>query len=362
MGQNRLFHVRRRPLLALTLGDPAGIGPEVVLKALDRGRVLAFCRPVVVGARPYLEDCAERLGLRPKLRRLSSADGARGRAGEVDLVEVDEGSVRPVELGMASAAGGRASMAFLERGVRLCVEGCVEGLVTAPINKVACRKAGYSGAGHLEFIGKATGAASIATLLGSRFMRVVHLTTHLPLSRACELVTKRRILSRLRLIQASWTRWGLPEPRIGVAALNPHGSDGGLFGDEEAREIAPAVARARREGIDAHGPVPADSLYPQAARGDWDVVLALYHDQGHIAIKTHGMDCSYSLALGLPMVRTSVDHGTAYDIAGKGLADPLSLEVACAVAAEIVLRSRGEMARGEPSYFVGRTLPVFEEL
>ena len=194
-----------------------------------------------------------------------------------------------------------------------------------PLNKEAASLAGYQAIGHMELLQEISGAQDVATMLMSGRLRVVHLTTHRSLRRACDYVTKDRILGKLKLTHSSFVQWGTPYPRIGVAALNPHASDGGLLGSEEMEEIAPAVEEARREGVDAVGPVPADIVFHQAINGAFDVVLAMYHDQGHIPVKVHGFERSVSANLGLPFVRTSVDHGTAFDIAGKGIAHHRSM-------------------------------------
>ena len=217
----------------------------------------------------------------------------------------------------------------------LAIRGEVAALVTAPINKEAVRAAGYADTGHLEFLARLTGAEEYATMLTAGKLRVVHLTTHYSLREAVGLITKDRVLARLRLISRSFKSWGIT-PRIAAAAVNPHGGEGGLFGREETDELAPAVRAARSEGIDVRGPFPADSVFVRALRGEFDVVLAMYHAQGHIAIKVHDFEGSLSVALGLPFVRTSVDHGTAFDIAGRGIADEHSLAGAFKLAVSLV--------------------------
>ena len=203
------------------------------------------------------------------------------------------------------------------------------------MNKEAASLAGYKAIGHMELLQEITGAKDVATMLMSGKLRVVHLTTHRSLKVACDYVTRERVLSKLELTHRVFGEWGLPNPRIGVAALNPHASDGGLLGTEETAAIGPAVAAAREGGIDAYGPVPADIVFHQAILGRYDVVLAMYHDQGHIPVKVHGFEQSVSVNLGLPFVRSSVDHGTAFDIAGKGVADHHSMVEAIKVASAL---------------------------
>jgi 4-hydroxythreonine-4-phosphate dehydrogenase len=213
----------------------------------------------------------------------------------------------------------------------------VEGLATAPLNKEAASLAGYQAIGHMELLQELSGAKTVATMLMAKNLRVVHLTTHRSLRTACDYVKKERILDFLQLTHDSFVRWGFSNPRIGVAALNPHGSDGGLLGHEEAQEIAPAVAAAQARGINAIGPVPADVIFHQAINNRYDAVLAMFHDQGHIPVKVYGFAESITANLGLPFVRTSVDHGTAFDIAGKGVADATSMREAIRLAVALSL-------------------------
>ncbi|MCZ6535790.1 MAG: 4-hydroxythreonine-4-phosphate dehydrogenase PdxA, partial [Chloroflexi bacterium] len=240
---------------------------------------------------------------------------------------VDPHNLNPedITVGQISPACGKAAMEWVTTAAKLAMAGKVQALATAPINKEAARLAGYKAIGHMELLQEVSGTEKVATMLMSGSLRVVHLTTHRSLRVACEYVTKERVQSMLELTHRSFREWGMPHPRIAAAALNPHASDGGLLGAEEAEAIGPAVEEAQRHGIDARGPVPADIVFHQAIKGAYDVVLAMYHDQGHIPIKVYGFEQSVSVNLGLPFVRTSVDHGTAFDIAGKGVADHTSM-------------------------------------
>ena len=328
-----------RPI-AITLGDPAGIGPEVVLKALRSDRLGGCGDLLAVGDARVLTSLAARLGLAAEVVALDDAalaDQHWARPGRVIRV-LDLGNADPAlfPLGRASALAGRAAMEAIAAATTLTLSGRAAALVTAPINKEATQLAGFHDVGHLEYLARVTGSTEYATMLVTGRLRVVHLTTHYSLREACDRVTQARILGKVRLTHASFASFGFARPRIGVAALNPHGSEGGMFGREELDEIAPAVAAARAEGIDARGPYPADSIFNRAMAGDLDVILAMYHDQGHIPIKVHGFEESVSVALGLPLVRTSVDHGTAFDIAGQGKADATSMIAAIEVARQIV--------------------------
>ncbi len=335
---------QERPVLAITMGDVAGIGPEVIAKALLSERIYGVCRPLVVGDSGIMREAMELVNSPLKLRP-AKTDDIEGRPGTIDLLDlhnIDRGEVPP---GRVSAASGRASVEYIFEAARLALEGSVKALVTAPISKEATKAAGHGEMGHLELLARYTHATEYATMLIAGPFRVVHLTTHHSLREACDLVIRERILARLELTHVSFMGWGLTKPRIGVAAINPHAGEGGLLGREEIEEIGPAVEEATGLGIDARGPFPADTVFNRAIDGEFDAVLAMYHDQGHIPIKVYNFHGSVSIALGLPLVRTSVDHGTAFDIAGKGIANPRSLEEAIIVAAGV---AKGELLSGSP--------------
>ncbi len=325
-----------RPLVAITLGDPAGIGPEVVAKALATPEVHALCRPVVVGQRALLQREVALLGLGMDVQvapaRLSDSAPSRQRA--VVLESGPPGAER-IPYGKIDPFAGRIALGFIEAAARLCLNGQVAAMATAPVNKEALSAAGSAEVDHQTVLKRLSGAPTVATCLVAGPLRAVHLSTHYPLSEAVKLVKRDRILTYLRATHAQLQRWGLVAPRIAVAALNPHGGDGGLIGREEIEEIAPAVQDARAEGLNANGPFPVDSLFPQARDGRWDAILVHYHDQGHIPIKMHDFAGSVSVNVGLPFTRTSVDHGTAFDIAGKGAADATGMVQAILLAARL---------------------------
>jgi 4-hydroxythreonine-4-phosphate dehydrogenase len=327
---------KHRPVIAITMGDASGIGPEVILKALGSKNIYDICSPVVVGEGKVFLQALKLLDSPLKLHPIESVGDLKGQPGTVDLLDLHNLNLQAVVIGKVCAACGKAAVEYIEKAAELAMNHKVDALVTAPINKEATMQAGCGDIGHLEFLARICRAGQYATMLVSGHLRVVHLTTHHSLKDACNLVTKERILARLKLTFESFKKWGTNNPRIGVAALNPHGGEGGLFGSEETGQIIPAVKEAREMGIDAHGPFPADSIYVRAINGEFDVVLAMYHDQGHIAVKVHGFENSISVALGLPFIRTSVDHGTAFDIAGKGIADSRSMEEAIKTAVGLV--------------------------
>jgi 4-hydroxythreonine-4-phosphate dehydrogenase len=322
----------KRPIIAITMGDASGVGPEVIVKALRSRQIYGMCCPLVVGEGTVMSDVVRLLDSPLRLHTVDNVDDLQGRYGTIDLLDLHNLNPEEVIIGKVCAACGKAAMGYIIKAAELALKNKVKAMVTAPINKEATKQAGYSDIGHLEFLARISHTTDYATMLVSGTLRVVHLTTHYSLKDACSLVTKERILARLKLTFESFRKWGIPGPRIGVAALNPHGGEGGLFGPEEIEQIIPAVKEAQNLGIDARGPFPADSIFVRAIGGEFDVVLAMYHDQGHIPVKVHGFENSISVALGLPFVRTSVDHGTAFDIAGKGIANCQSLEEAVKVA------------------------------
>ncbi len=329
-----------RPVIALTMGDAAGVGPEVIVKALQSRHIYGVARPLVVGSSAIMQDAIDLVKSPVRLHSITDTTDITGEYGTIDLVDLQNIDREDFVTGKVCPVCGKAAMENIDEAVRLVLSGQARALVTAPINKEATKQAGYGEVGHLEYLASLTNTKEYATMLVSGQLRVVHLTTHYSLKDACGLVTRDNILARLRLTHDSFLDWGISKPRIAVAALNPHGGESGLFGSEEIEEITPAVEEARSLSIDARGPFPADSVFNRAIAGEFDVVLAMYHDQGHIPVKVHGFEKSISIALGLPFVRTSVDHGTAFDIAGKGVADSQSMEEAIAVAAGLVSEGR----------------------
>jgi 4-hydroxythreonine-4-phosphate dehydrogenase len=328
-----------KPIIVITMGDAAGVGPEVIVKALAGDEIYGICRPLVVGDSTILEETIKTLGKSLRLHPVESIGNIQGQPGAIDVMDLHNLDRKDVVTGQVCASCGRAAMEYIEKAARMSLEKAVDAMVTAPINKEATRQAGYGEVGHLEYLAKLTGVTEYATMLMTGRLRVVHLTTHYSLREACDQVKKERIFARIKLTYKSFRGWGIDHPRIAVAALNPHGGEGGMFGREEIEEILPAVQQARQAGIDATGPAPADSVFHRALNGEFDVVLAMYHDQGHIPVKVHGFEESISVALGLPFIRTSVDHGTAFDIAGKGIADSRSMTAAIRVAVKLATGS-----------------------
>jgi 4-hydroxythreonine-4-phosphate dehydrogenase len=324
-----------RPLLAITMGDPAGVGPEVTVKALAGGDLYDVCRPLVIGDAGVLRAAAEVCGVATPIRPHADAAAATFAPGGIDVLDLGNVDPGAWQWGRLSATAGKASMEYVVRAMDLTDSGQAAGIVTAPINKEATTLAGHTDLGHMELFGRVYGATNQATMLVSGRLRCVHVSTHYSLRDALDRITRERVLQRIVTTHDDFRRWGMARPRIAVSAVNPHSGEGGLLGREEIEQLAPAVADARARGIEAFGPHPADSIYVRAMRGEFDAVVAMFHDQGHIPVKVHGFEESVSVALGLPIVRTSVDHGTAFDIAGTGKADARSMAEAVRVAAQI---------------------------
>jgi 4-hydroxythreonine-4-phosphate dehydrogenase len=324
-----------RPVLAITIGDPSGVGPEVTVKALAGGELHAICRPLVVGDLGVLQAAAGTTAADVQLHGVADAQHATYSAGCIDVLDLANVASDTWRWGELSGDSGRAAMEYVFKAMELVDTSAAAGIVTAPINKEATSLAGHKELGHMELFGRVYGAATQATLLVSGRLRCVHLSTHYSLRQALDRITRERVLQRIVTTHEDFRRWGMTQPRIAVSAVNPHAGEGGLLGSEEQEQLAPAVADARARGISAFGPLPADSVYVRAMRGEFDAVIAMFHDQGHIPVKVHGFEESVSVALGLPIVRTSVDHGTAFDIAGTGRADARSMAAAIRVAAEI---------------------------
>jgi 4-hydroxythreonine-4-phosphate dehydrogenase len=317
--------VIEKPAIAITMGDPCGIGPEVVAKALSQAWVYASCRPLVVGNVYAMQKAVELTGTSLRINEPDDPATAGDDPQVIDVLDIKNLNPEDITVGEISPTCGKAAMEWVTRAGELALAGVVAGLATAPLNKEAASLAGYQSIGHMELLQELSGAKTVATMLLAKNLRVVHLSTHRSLRIACDYVKKDRILEFLQLTHDNFVSWGFKSPRIGAAALNPHGSDGGLLGNEEAEEIAPAVEAARQRGIDVTGPVPADIIFHQAIQGRYDAVLCMFHDQGHIPVKVYGFEESITANLGLPFVRTSVDHGTAFDIAGKGIASEVSM-------------------------------------
>ena len=318
------------PRLLITLGDVAGIGPEIVARSWPQ--LVKQCRPIVVGDPAWIERGIRLVGSESRVARISSPSDAKPATDMIPCIRATSASLDRVQTGHVSAEAGKAAYDFLCHAIDLTMAGAADGIVTCPLHKEGLRAAGVAHPGHTEILAERTSTKEFAMVLWGDGVAVAHVTLHIALRDVFAGLTTPAVLEKIRLLNDLLPKLLGRKPRIGVAALNPHASDGGLFGDEETRIIAPAVSAAVAEGIDASGPWPADTLFVRAHRGEFDGIAAMYHDAGHIAMKLRSGRRCVNITVGLPIVRTSVAHGTAYDIAGKGVADAGSLVAAADVA------------------------------
>ncbi len=326
--------VGERPLVGITLGDPAGIGPEIVLKALTEPDVYTAARPLVLGDRLALERAGEALGRVPEIRTVERpADGAY-EVGTIDLLDVGSPDLDDLRWGVVQAPAGRAAFRYVETGTRLAMAGEIEAIATAPLNKEAMQLGGVPYLDHTTALAKLTNSADVLTMFVVGRLRIFFMARHMSMRQACDEVTADNVHRTLVKAQRALERFGEPHARIGVAALNPHGGENGMFGREEIDEIAPGVERARADGVEAFGPIPGDAVFHQCIQGRWDAVLSLHHDQGHIAAKTLEFERTIAITTGLPFIRASVDHGTAFDIAGTGVAGAIGMAESIRLAAK----------------------------
>jgi 4-hydroxythreonine-4-phosphate dehydrogenase len=322
-----------QPRLLITMGDVAGIGPEIIARAWPD--LLPLCRPIVVGDAAWMRRALTLVGRRARVSVVQQPELAEPAVDLVPCLAATEQELGQVTPGQVSGRAGRAAYDFLCRAIDWTLAGQADAIVTAPLHKEGLRAAGLAYPGHTEILAEKTGTHRFGMMLYVDGLGVVHVTLHMALRQVFGELTGEAILAKIDLLHAVLQRLLDHQPRIGVAALNPHASDGGLFGDEEAAIIRPAVEAARQRGLEVSGPWPCDTLFVRARAGEFDGVVAMYHDQGHIALKLLGGLRAVNVSLGLPLVRTSVAHGTAYDIAGRGIADPTSLVEATRVAARL---------------------------
>jgi len=332
-----------KPILAITLGDPAGVGPEVTAKAFPHEAGLDRSIPLVVGDARIVSDAAARWAPQWSVTAIETPEEAAA-AGERVIPVIDISNCDPARfnIGEVDPYTGNAAYEYVVHSARLAMDGRVAAIVTAPLNKEAMRLAGHMYDGHTGLLGSLTGTKKYFMVLGSDVLRVIHVSTHVSLEEAVKRVKSDRILDTIRAGHAHLRQMGFENPRVAVAGLNPHAGDGGQFGVEEAREVAPAVESARAEGIDATGPISPDAVFRMAQDGRYDIVVVLYHDQGHIPVKLVAFEEGVNVTVGLPIIRTSVDHGTGFDIAGQGVASEINMISALDYAYKMATGDRGE--------------------
>jgi 4-hydroxythreonine-4-phosphate dehydrogenase len=324
-----------KPIIGITMGDATGAGPEIIVKALDDRGVYDVCRPLVIGDLGIMERAAGIVKLPLKFRAVEDVAAAAFAYGTADVLDLKN---LPADLPFATvdARAGKAAYEYVAKGVELAMKGEIDAIATAPLHKEALNAGGYHYPGHTEILGDLSGAKDYAMMLTGGSLRVIHVTTHVSLRQACDLVKKARVLRVIELADLAARQLGFATPRIAVAGLNPHSGEGGLFGDEEIKEIIPAIEEAKGRGFDVTGPVPPDTVFYRAAlKNHFDIVVVMYHDQGHIPLKVLGFEEGVNVTVGLPFVRTSVDHGTVFGKAGKGTADSRSMSESIYLAARM---------------------------
>lgn len=326
-----------RLIIGITMGDPASIGPEITVKALSNPEIYENCCPIVVGDASVMKAALEIVGNHNiQIHAVSSVQEAKFEFGSIDVLDMNLVAIEELERGKVSAMAGNAAFQYVKKVIELAVSGEIDGTVTNAFNKEAVNLAGHHYSGHTEIYAELTGTKKYTMMLAHENLRVVHVSTHVPLREACERVKKERVLEVIRIANQACLDLGIQNPKVGVAGLNPHSGENGMFGREEIDEIKPAIEAAKAEGIFADGPVPPDTIFSKARGGWYDIVVAMYHDQGHIPLKVVGFVYNQkaekwdavsgvNITLGLPIVRASVDHGTAFDQAGLGVANELSL-------------------------------------
>lgn len=323
----------KKPILGITMGDPAGVGPEIVVKSLQNATVYDQCRPLVIGDARVIQSCIASLNMDVRVQAVHDIPSAGFRLGVIDVFDLDNVDISTLKQGEISAMAGNAAFEAVTTAIQLALEKKIDATVTGPIHKKSIHDAGHHFSGHTEIYAHYTGTDRYAMLLVDGNFRVTHISTHVSLRKACDLVKKQRILEVIKLLDEGLRQMGIPHGKIGVAGLNPHASDSGLFGDEEENEIIPAIQQAVQMGFQVEGPVAPDTMFTKAVTGYYDGCIAMYHDQGHIPFKLAGFKWNneakrmesvkgINITLGLPIIRTSVDHGTAFDIVGKDLASP----------------------------------------
>lgn len=312
-------------IIGITMGDPAGIGPEIIIKSFGDEKIKDHDL-IVIGSFSVMEKVMGIIGISDiVLRKINKVSEAVFNSNTLNVLDVDNVDIDVLVPGKVQAIGGNAAFEYVKLAVELALNGEITAIATAPLNKEAMHLAGHNYPGHTEILAYLTNTKDYAMLLYDDIMKVIHVSTHISLKRAVETLNRKRVASVIQIAHDIMKKTGVENPRIGVAGINPHCGEGGMFGDEEIREIIPAVEEKKKEGIDVFGPIPPDTVFLRAKEGEFDIVLAMYHDQGHIPLKLLGFHSGVNVTAGLPIIRTSVDHGTAFDKAWKGVSNPSSM-------------------------------------
>lgn len=322
-----------KPCIAIPMGDPSGIGPEIVVKALYDKNIYDICKPLVIGNEAVLEQAMAFCDLKLSIRSIQNPKEARYEYGTIDCIDLKNVDIKTLQIGKVQAQSGQASFDYIQKAVQLAMDNQVDALATTPINKESLKAAKVPYIGHTEILADLSHTEDPLTMFQVHDMRVFFLSRHVSLRKACDLVTQERVLSYIERCIHALARLGIQNPKFAVAGLNPHSGEHGLFGDEEVLGVTPAIEEAVKRGFNVVGPKPADSVFHFALKGNYDAVLSLYHDQGHIATKMVDFERTISITNNMPFLRTSVDHGTALDIAGTGIASAVSMIEAIRLAA-----------------------------
>lgn len=326
-----------KPILGITMGDAAGVGPEIIDKALAKKEFYNIARPIVIGDASVIEDALKVAKVKVDINSVKDVSEAKYEHGTIEVIDLKNIRLSELNMGQVQAMAGEASVKYVEKAVEMALENKIDAIVTAPLNKEAMNLAGYDYAGHTEILAHLTKTKDYAMMLVAGHLRVIHVTTHVSMRDACELIKKDRILTTIRLTNEVTKKMGVKAPKIAISGFNPHAGESGLFGNEETKEITPAIESAKKNNMNVIGPMPPDTVFLRASRGEYDAVVAMYHDQGHIPVKMLGFESGINVTIGLPIIRTSVDHGTAYRRAGLrlGTGDPTSLEEAMKLAVQM---------------------------
>lgn len=314
-----------KPIIGITMGDAAGVGPEIILKSFEHDVLHETSRSFVIGDASILERAKKFTNSTKAIHRIEHPSQAKFEKDAIDCLDLDL-LTDQLPIGEVSAEAGNAAFQYLAKAISLANDGEIDAICTAPLNKEALQKGGHMYPGHTEILAELTGTKDYSMMLSAPNLKVIHVTTHVGIVDAIKMINPERVLHVIQLAHDTLTKAGIANPKIAVCGINPHAGENGLFGyGEEEEKVIPAIEKAVAAGIDVQGPLPADTLFFRTVRGDFDIVVAMYHDQGHAPVKVLGLEAGVNITVGLPIIRTSVDHGTAFDIAGTGIADEMSL-------------------------------------
>jgi 4-hydroxythreonine-4-phosphate dehydrogenase len=338
----------QKPIIGITIGDPAGVGSEITVRALDRKEIYQKSKPLVIASKSVVEDAIRMISSNLQLNIIKNVEDAKGEYGTIDLLDMDNIKLDEFEYGKVSAKAGKASLDYIYKGIELAMAKKIDAVVTGPIHKESIKAAGSPHPGHTEIFATKTDTKDYAMMLADKHFRVIHVSTHVSLRKACDLVKKERVLTVIRLADKALKDLGIQQPKIGVAGLNPHAGEGGLFGNEEINEIIPAINQAKKDDINVEGPIPPDTIFSKVLGKQYDIAVVMYHDQGHIPMKVMGFKydkktnkwssmSGVNVTVGLPIVRVSVDHGVAFGKSGEGRANEESMVEAIKMAIQFCL-------------------------